>query len=180
MEPETLAARVLATELELDLYRLDLSAIVNKYIGETEKNLNQVLSRAEELNIILLLDEGDSLLTNRTAVQSSNDRYANLETNFLLQRIESFEGILLITTNALHRIDSAFQRRMDVLVEFRMPEPEERRQIWRMHLPDDHEVSEQWSGRHGTALQPEWRPTSQRSAARIVVIARSQIACNYH
>jgi hypothetical protein len=141
---KTLAARVLAAELQLDLYRLDLSAIVNKYIGETEKNLNQLLSRAEELNVVLLIDEGDSLLANRTAVQSSNDRYANLETNFLLQRIESFEGILLITTNALHRIDSAFQRRMDVLIEFRMPEPEERRQIWRLHLPADHQVSEIW------------------------------------
>jgi len=141
---KTLAARVLATELKLDLYRLDLSAVVNKYVGETEKSLNQVLSRAEELNIILLLDEGDSLLTNRTAVQSSNDRYANLETNFLLQRIESFEGILFITTNALHRIDGAFQRRMDVLIEFRLPEPDERRQLWEMHLPPNHEVPESW------------------------------------
>jgi ATPase family associated with various cellular activities (AAA) len=141
---KTLAARVLASELQLDLYRLDLSAVVNKYIGETEKNLNQVLSRAEELNIILLLDEGDSLLTARTAVQSSNDRYANLETNFLLQRIESYEGILFITTNALHRIDAAFQRRMDVLIDFRMPDAEERRQIWRLHLPPDHEVAEHW------------------------------------
>jgi hypothetical protein len=141
---KTLAARVLASELQLDLYRLDLSAVVNKYIGETEKNLNQILSRAEELNVILLIDEGDALLTNRTAVQSSNDRYANLETNFLLQRIESFEGILLITTNALQRIDTAFQRRMDVLVEFRLPEPEERWNLWRLHLPPGNEVSAQW------------------------------------
>ena len=141
---KTLAARVLATELQLDLYRLDLSAVVNKYVGETEKNLNQILSRAEELHVILLLDEGDSLLTNRTAVQSSNDRYANLETNFLLQRVESFEGILFITTNALQRIDTAFQRRMDVLIEFRLPDPEERRQLWNLHLPPCHEVSEVW------------------------------------
>jgi hypothetical protein len=141
---KTLAARVLASELKLDLYRLDLSAVVNKYVGETEKSLNQVLSRAEELHIILLLDEGDSLLTNRTAVQSSNDRYANLETNFLLQRIESFEGILFITTNALHRIDGAFQRRMDVLIEFRLPEADERRQLWQLHLPPNHEVPESW------------------------------------
>jgi ATPase family protein associated with various cellular activities (AAA) len=141
---KTLAARVLATELQLDLYRLDLSAVVNKYVGETEKNLNQILSRAEELRVILLLDEGDSLLTNRTAVQSSNDRYANLETNFLLQRVESFEGILLITTNALQRIDTAFQRRMDVLIEFRLPDPEERRQLWNLHLPPYHEVSDAW------------------------------------
>jgi len=141
---KTLAARVLASELKLDIYRLDLSTVVNKYVGETEKSLNQVLSRAEELNIILLLDEGDSLLTNRTAVQSSNDRYANLETNFLLQRIESFEGILFITTNALHRIDGAFQRRMDVLIEFRLPEADERRQLWELHLPPNHDVPEGW------------------------------------
>lgn len=141
---KTLAARVLASELKLDLYRLDLSAVVNKYIGETEKGLNQVLSRAEELNIVLLLDEGDSLLTTRTAVQSSNDRYANLETNFLLQRIESFDGILLITTNALNRIDGAFLRRMDVLIEFRPPEADERRQLWQLHLPPNHEVRESW------------------------------------
>jgi len=141
---KTLAARVLAAELQLDLYRLDLSAVVNKYVGETEKNLNQILSRAEELNVILLIDEGDALLTNRTAVQSSNDRYANLETNFLLQRLESFEGILLITTNAVQRIDTAFQRRMDVLVEFRLPESEERWSLWRLHLPPGHSVSAQW------------------------------------
>jgi hypothetical protein len=141
---KTLAARVLAAELQLDIYRLDLSAVVNKYIGETEKNLNQILSRAEELDVILLLDEGDALLTNRTAVQSSNDRYANLETNFLLQRVESFEGILLITTNALDRIDTAFQRRMDVIVDFRLPEPDERWRLWRLHLPPEHTVSDTW------------------------------------
>ena len=91
---KTLAARLLAAELQMDLYRLDLSAVVNKYIGETEKSLNQILSRAEELDVILLLDEGDALLTQRTSVQTSNDRYANLETNYLLQRLEAFEGIL--------------------------------------------------------------------------------------
>jgi SpoVK/Ycf46/Vps4 family AAA+-type ATPase len=113
---------------------------VSKFIGETEKNLGQIFALAEELDIILLLDEGDSLLTQRTAVQTSNDRYANLETNYLLQRLESFEGILLITTNAIDLIDSAFQRRMDVVVEFRPPEPGERYQIWQLHLPPDHVV----------------------------------------
>jgi hypothetical protein len=141
---KTMAARLLASSLQMDLYRLDLSSVVNKYIGETEKNLNQAFSRAEELDVILLLDEGDSLLTNRTAVQSSNDRYANLETNFLLQRVESFEGILLITTNAGGRIDSAFQRRMDVVVDFRAPEPQERWRIWQIHLPPDHRVDARW------------------------------------
>jgi hypothetical protein len=119
---KTLAARLLAAVLGMDLYRLDLAAVVNKYIGETEKNLSQVFARAEELDVILLLDEGDALLTSRTNVQSANDRYANLETNYLLQRLESFEGVLLVTTNANQRIDDAFQRRMDVVVHFQVPD----------------------------------------------------------
>lgn len=132
---KTLAARLLAASLKMDLYRLDLSSVVNKYIGETEKNLNQVFSRAEELDVILLIDEGDSLLTQRTGVQTSNDRYANLETNYLLQRLEAFEGILIVTSNASDRIDTAFQRRMDVVVNFRAPDAPERWRIWRLHLP---------------------------------------------
>jgi SpoVK/Ycf46/Vps4 family AAA+-type ATPase len=139
---KTLAARLLASTLQMDLYRVDLSAVVNKYIGETEKTLNLVLSRAEELDVILLLDEGDALLTQRTGVQSSNDRYANLETNFLLQRLEgeSFDGILLVTTNAAERIDTAFQRRMDVVINFSPPAPPERWAIWQLHLPRAHRV----------------------------------------
>ena len=137
---KTLAARVLAAALNMDLYRLDLSAVVNKYIGETEKNLSQVFARAEALDVILLLDEGDALLTNRTSVTSSNDRYANLETNYLLQRLESYEGILLVTTNAGQRIDGAFQRRMDVVVEFRPPDSAERQLIWQLHLPPAHAI----------------------------------------
>ena len=137
---KTLAARLLAGTLQMDLYRLDLSTVVNKYIGETEKNLNQILSRAEELDVILLLDEGDALLTQRTGVQTANDRYANLETNFLLQRLESFEGIVVVTTNAGDRIDNAFQRRMDVVINFSPPDPNERWAIWQLHLPVDHAV----------------------------------------
>lgn len=137
---KTLGARLLAGTLQMDLYRLDLSQVVNKYIGETEKNLNQVFSRAEELDVILLLDEGDALLTRRTGVQTSNDRYANLETNFLLQRLESFEGILIVTTNAGDRIDGAFQRRMDVVINFVPPSPSERWAIWQLHLPVNHAI----------------------------------------
>lgn len=137
---KTLAARILAAVLGMDLYRLDLSAVVNKYIGETEKNLSALLARAEELDVVLLIDEGDSLLAQRTNVQTSNDRYANLETNFLLQRLESYGGIVLITTNAGDRIDSAFQRRMDVVIEFRAPEAAERWAIWQLHLPPEHDV----------------------------------------
>ncbi len=139
---KTLAARILAAELGMDLYRVDLSAVINKYIGETEKNLHRVLSRAEELDVILLLDEGDALLGNRTEVKSSNDRYANLETNYLLQRLEHYQGIVLITTNAGQNIDTAFQRRIDVVVHFVPPQVQERRAIWQLHLPADHAVDD--------------------------------------
>ncbi|HKV56929.1 MAG TPA: ATP-binding protein [Ktedonobacteraceae bacterium] len=139
---KTLAARVLAAVLQMDLYRVDLAAVVNKYIGETERNLNQVFSRAEELDVILLLDEGDALMTNRTDVRTANDRYANLETNYLLQRLETYEGIVIITTNAGSRIDSAFLRRIDAIIEFAQPEAPERWQIWQSHLPSPHSASQ--------------------------------------
>jgi hypothetical protein len=141
---KTMAARILASTLQMDLYRLDLPSVVNKYIGETEKSLQLLFSRAEELDIVLLIDEGDSLMTNRTAVSSSNDRYANLETNFLLQRLESFEGVLVVTTNAVNRIDAAFSRRMDVVVDFHAPGPHERWAIWQLHLPLEHSVDARW------------------------------------
>ncbi len=137
---KTYAARLLAAVLQKDIYRLDLSTVVNKYIGETEKNLARIFALVEELDVILLLDEGDALLTQRTNVGSANDRYANLETNYLLQRLESFEGILIVTTNANDRIDSAFQRRMDTVVEFVAPEVPERWQIWQLHLPENNVV----------------------------------------
>jgi AAA+ superfamily predicted ATPase len=137
---KTLAACLLASQLQMDIYRLDLSAVVNKYIGETEKNLNQIFSRAEELDVILLIDEGDALLTQRTSVNTSNDRYANLETNFLLQRLEVFSGVVIVTTNSSEHIDSAFQRRMDVTIDFRPPESMERWQIWQLHLPETNSV----------------------------------------
>lgn len=137
---KTLAAKILAAELGLDLYRVDLAAVINKYIGETEKNLHQVLSRAEALDVVLLLDEGDALLGTRTEVKTANDRYANLETNYLLQRLENYDGIVLVTTNLGENIDSAFQRRMDVVVPFFIPQAEERLRILELHLPADHRV----------------------------------------
>jgi hypothetical protein len=135
---KTLTARYLAAQLNLDVYRVDLAAVVNKYIGETERNLDRVLARAEELDIVLLLDEGDALMTRRTEVSNANDRYANLETNFLLQRLEIFDGIVVITTNAGNRIDSAFLRRIDVTVDFIPPDADQRWQLWLAHLPGDH------------------------------------------
>lgn len=133
---KTLATRLLATTLAKDIYRVDLAATVNKYVGETEKNLERAFAAAEELDAILLLDEGDALMASRTDVASSNDRYANLETNFLLQRIEGFTGILLVTSNAADRIDKAFARRMDVVIHFRPPDEWTRHEILRLHLPD--------------------------------------------
>lgn len=138
---KTLAAKILAAAMSMDLYRLDLASVVNKYIGETEKNLSQVLARAEELDVLLLIDEGDALMTNRTDVKSANDRYANLETNYLLQRLETYQGVIVVTTNAGNRIDMAFQRRFDVVIEFSPPDPLERLLIWQQHLPARHCVS---------------------------------------
>lgn len=134
---KTLTARYLGQQLNLDVYRVDLAAVVNKYIGETERNLDTVLARAEELHVLVLLDEGDSMLARRSEVNNANDRYANLETNFLLQRLETFEGIVVITTNAGNRIDPAFGRRIDVTVDFPPPDADLRWRLWRAHLPSD-------------------------------------------
>jgi hypothetical protein len=134
---KTLAAQTLAESLGKSLYRIQLAAVVDKYLGETEKRLHNVLSRAEELDVVLLLDEGDALLGQRTNIRSSNDRYANLETNFMLQRLESFSGIIVITTNAGDRIDQAFERRLDVVIDFPAPDGITRLSLWQAHLPGD-------------------------------------------
>jgi ATPase family associated with various cellular activities (AAA) len=138
---KTLAARHIARKLGKDLFRVDLSATVNKYIGETEKALERVLSAAEELDIVLLLDEGDALMAKRTDIGNSNDRYANLETNFLLQRIENFDGIILVTSNDAGRIDSAFSRRMDAVLEFSAPDEIRREEILARQLGDQARIS---------------------------------------
>ena len=137
---KTLAARVLASTLGMDLHAVDLSTVVDKYLGETEKNLTTVFDRAAQLDAILLLDEGDALLGRRTDVGTSNDRYANLQTNHLLQRLEAHDGIVVVTTNAGERIDTAFQRRIDVIVEFRPPDASLRWNLWRLHLPEPSQV----------------------------------------
>jgi hypothetical protein len=138
---KTLAARHLARELRRPLYRVDLAAAVSKYIGETERNLERVFTAAEALDIVLLLDEGDALLAGRTEIANSTDRYANLETNYLLQRLEGYSGILVVTTNAAERIDAAFARRMDVTIEFPLPDSDTRFELWQSHLPRTHGVS---------------------------------------
>jgi SpoVK/Ycf46/Vps4 family AAA+-type ATPase len=141
---KTFASKILTAALQMDLYRVDLASVVNKYIGETEKNLSQLFSKAEELDVVLLIDEGDALMGNRTDVKSANDRYANLETNYLLQRLETYEGIVIVTTNAGKRIDTAFQRRFDVVIEFPPPGSQERLLIWERHLPPGNLISPAW------------------------------------
>jgi hypothetical protein len=138
---KTLAAAWLATRLGLPLYRVDLASVTSKYIGETEKNLAQLLGRAEESEVILLFDEADSLFGKRTEVKESNDRFANAQTNYLLQRIETFEGIALLTSNSRSRFDPAFCRRLDMIVDFPLPGPQERRDLWLSHLGKHHQLT---------------------------------------
>ena len=132
---KTMAAEVLATELTLDLYRIDLAAVVSKYIGETEKNLAQVFAAAEESGAILLFDEADALFGKRSEVRDSHDRYANLEVSYLLQRMEAYRGLAILTTNQRAALDPAFQRRLRFIVQFPFPDTALRERIWRRAFP---------------------------------------------
>lgn len=137
---KTLAAAWLATRLGMPLYRVDLSAITSKYIGETEKNLSQLFTRAEQNEVVLLFDEADSLFGKRTDIHEANDRFANAQTNYLLQRMESYDGITVLTSNGRGRFDAAFSRRFDAIVEFPSPGPEQRHALWRAHLGTLHGI----------------------------------------
>ena len=127
---KTLCARVLATELRLNLYRIDLSAVVSKYIGETEKNLRRLFDSAEQGAAVLFFDEADALFGKRSEVKDTHDRYANIEVNYLLQRMESYRGVALLATNMRSALDTAFLRRLRFVVNFPFPEAAERRAIW--------------------------------------------------
>jgi AAA+ superfamily predicted ATPase len=131
---KTMVAGVIAGELGLELYRIDLATILSRWVGETEKNLARLFDEAERSQAILLFDEADSLFSKRTSVNSVQDRYANVQTNFLLQRIETYEGIAILTTNFESSIDEAFMRRIRFRVRFDMPTEEERLQLWRSFL----------------------------------------------
>ncbi len=133
---KTMVAGLIAQELGLDLYQIDLSKVVSKWIGETEKNLGELFDAAEAGHALLLFDEADSLFSKRTQVSSSNDRYANLEVNYLLQRLEAFSGIVILTTNHDTTIDDAFRRRLSLRIEFPVPGPAERERLWRALLAD--------------------------------------------
>jgi ATPase family associated with various cellular activities (AAA)/Winged helix domain, variant len=132
---KTMAAEVLAADLRLDLYRIDLSQIVSKYIGETEKNLRSVFDAAEEGAAVLLFDEADALFGKRSEVKDSHDRYANIEVSYLLQRMEAYRGLAILTTNRKSAIDQAFMRRIRFVVEFAYPEATQRAEIWRRVFP---------------------------------------------
>jgi hypothetical protein len=132
---KTMAAEVLAGELDLDLYRIDLSQVVSKYIGETEKNLRRVFDAAEAGSAVLLFDEADALFGKRSEVKDSHDRYANIEVSYLLQRMEAYRGLAILTTNAKDAIDDAFMRRIRFVVHFAFPAETERAEIWRRIFP---------------------------------------------
>ncbi|HVA41707.1 MAG TPA: ATP-binding protein, partial [Candidatus Binataceae bacterium] len=132
---KTLAAEVIAHQLELDLYRIDLSQVVSKYIGETERNLRRVFDAADEGGAVLLFDEADALFGKRSEVRDSHDRYANVEISYLLQRMESYRGLAILTTNMRTAIDPAFMRRLRFVVTFPFPDLERREAIWRRAFP---------------------------------------------
>ncbi len=133
---KTLAAEVLAKVLDLDLYRIDLSSVVSKYIGETEKNLRRLFDTAEDSGVILLFDEADALYGKRSEVKDSHDRYANIEINYLLQRLEAYNGLAILATNFKSALDQAFMRRLRFVVNFPFPGPAERMEIWRKAFPE--------------------------------------------
>jgi ATP-dependent 26S proteasome regulatory subunit len=137
---KTMAAVVLASELGLELFRIDLSRVVSKYIGETESNLERVFKEATASRAILLFDEADALFGKRTDIKSSVDRYANMEVNYLLQRIESFDGLSILTTNLEKSMDEAFQRRLQFRLRFEKPDDAMRARLWRKLIPADLEL----------------------------------------
>jgi SpoVK/Ycf46/Vps4 family AAA+-type ATPase len=134
---KTMVAQLLSNELGYDLFRIDLAQVVNKYIGETEKNLARVFDEAEASHAILFFDEADALFAKRTEVKSSTDRYANLEVNYLLQRMETYDGVTLLATNLAQGVDEAFKRRVRFTVEFEMPEAPERLRLWKSMFPPE-------------------------------------------
>jgi SpoVK/Ycf46/Vps4 family AAA+-type ATPase len=134
---KTMAADILARALGLDLYRIDLSGVVSKYIGETEKNLQHIFNEAETSNAILFFDEADALFGKRSEVKDAHDRYANIETAYLLQKMEEYAGVVILATNLKMNLDEAFMRRMHFVVDFPMPEEDDRRRIWATALPPE-------------------------------------------
>jgi hypothetical protein len=134
---KTMAAEIVAAELGLELYKVDLSTLVSKYIGETEKNLDQIFSAARESNAVLFFDEADSVFGKRSEVKDAHDRYANIEVGYLLQKMEEYDGVVILATNLRNNIDNAFIRRLHVVIDFPFPEEPDRLRIWRNVFPAD-------------------------------------------
>jgi SpoVK/Ycf46/Vps4 family AAA+-type ATPase len=130
-----MGAEALANDLHLDLYRIDLASVVSKYIGETEKNLQRVFDAADQSGAILLFDEADALFGKRSEVKDSHDRYANIEVSYLLQRMEAYRGLAILTTNMKTALDPAFLRRLRFIVEFPFPDTAQRLRIWCRAFP---------------------------------------------
>jgi SpoVK/Ycf46/Vps4 family AAA+-type ATPase len=133
---KTMAASIVAGELGLDLYRIDLAGIVNKYIGETEKNLAKVFAQADGANLVLFFDEADALFVKRTEIRDSHDRFANIEIGYLLQKLEEHEGVVILATNLRRNLDDAFLRRFQYTVEFPLPSEKERLLLWQRIWPE--------------------------------------------
>ena len=140
---KTMAAQVMANELGLDLYRIDISQMVSKYIGETQKNISRLFEEAKDINAILFFDEADSLFTKRSETKDSHDRNANAETAHLLQKLEDYEGITILATNYLNNIDDAFKRRIKFMIHIAFPEQEVRLRLWRSILPTEVKCEEE-------------------------------------
>ena len=151
---KTLSAEVLAYEMGVDLMVVDIAHVVSKWIGETEKNLSEIFDSAERSQAVLLFDEADGLFGKRTEVSDAHDRYANLETAYLLARLERFEGLAILSTNFRHNIDSAFLRRIEFVVDFDEPTMAERQALWRCHLPKDAPIAQDVSLKELAALYP--------------------------
>ncbi len=138
---KTMAAEVLAGDVDLDLYKVDLSGVVSKYIGETEKNLARIFAEARTSNAILFFDEADALFGKRAEVSDAHDRYANIETSYLLQKMEEYEGVVILATNLRQNLDEAFTRRIRCVIEFPFPDPDSRARIWRTLFPPEAPVA---------------------------------------
>jgi ATP-dependent 26S proteasome regulatory subunit len=139
---KTMAAEVIAHALELDLYKIDLSQIVSKYIGETEKNLDRIFTAAHQSNAILFFDEADALFGKRSEVKDAHDRYANIEVGYLLQKMEEYEGMAILATNFRQNMDDAFARRMQAIIEFPFPDEVSRHRLWQTLFPTESPLSE--------------------------------------
>jgi SpoVK/Ycf46/Vps4 family AAA+-type ATPase len=134
---KTMAAVIVARELGLELHRVELAAVMSKYIGETEKNLERAFAAARRANAILFIDEADALLGKRSEVKDAHDRYANVEVAYLLQRMEDHDGVVIVATNLANNIDAAFSRRIQYVVSFPLPEAAARQRLWEAMLPSE-------------------------------------------